>query len=119
MKFLRSVTKLEDADDLFLFPASMQSMRMPLQIYFDTLFKQSAYHESYLFRGIYFCGEAAVETLPQALAHAQSIEQSLAGSQNAAGVRSIQRHKPNLYSCPISSSRRFLPNRAWPNQLAK
>lgn len=69
--------ELEDADDLFLFPSAVQSMRAPLQIYLDALFKQSAYHESYLFRGIYFCGEAAVETLPQALAQAQSVEQSL------------------------------------------
>ena len=60
--------EIEDVDDLFLFPPGMQSLREPLSIYLDSLFKQSAYHESYLFRGLYFCGEAAVEPLPEALA---------------------------------------------------
>ena len=53
--------EIQDADDLFLFPPTIQAMRAPLQVYLDTLFKQSAYHESYLFRGIYFCGEGATE----------------------------------------------------------
>jgi len=91
--------ELEDADDLFLFPAAMQSMRAPLQIYLDALFKQSAYHESYLFRGIYFCGEAAVETLPHALAQAQSIEQSLLEINTApAAVESRAQSKPVFLS---------------------
>ncbi|HEY0724763.1 MAG TPA: type VI secretion protein IcmF/TssM N-terminal domain-containing protein, partial [Pyrinomonadaceae bacterium] len=47
---------------------AMQSLREPLNVYLDRLFKQSAYHESYLFRGLYFCGEAGVEPVPEALA---------------------------------------------------
>jgi type VI secretion system protein ImpL len=76
--------EIEDADDLFLLPPEMQSMREALAVYLDCLFKQSAYHESYIFRGVYFCGEpglaaddllqleaineltAAVEALPAA-----------------------------------------------------
>ena len=54
--------EIQDVDDLFLLPAAIQSIREPLNVYLDALFKQSAYHESYLFRGIYFCGEAGVET---------------------------------------------------------
>lgn len=60
--------EIEDVDDLFLFPPAMQSLHEPLSIYLDCLFKQSAYHESYLFRGLYFCGEAGVEEIPEALA---------------------------------------------------
>ncbi len=60
--------EVENGDDLFLFPMSIQSLRKPLQVYLDNLFKQSAYHESYLFRGLYFCGEAVVDSLPQVMA---------------------------------------------------
>lgn len=54
--------EIVDADDLFLFPSTIQSMRASISVYLDCLFKQSAYHESYLFRGLYFCGEKQVET---------------------------------------------------------
>jgi len=54
--------EIEDADDLFLFPSTIQSMRESMNVYLDCLFKQSAYHESYIFRGLYFCGEGEVET---------------------------------------------------------
>lgn len=53
---------IEDADDLFLLPPAMQSMRDGLSAYLDCLFKQSAYHESYIFRGVYFCGEPGIST---------------------------------------------------------
>ncbi|HKR15071.1 MAG TPA: type VI secretion protein IcmF/TssM N-terminal domain-containing protein [Pyrinomonadaceae bacterium] len=53
---------IEDADDLFLLPPAMQSMRDALSVYLDCLFKQSAYHESYIFRGVYFCGEPGIST---------------------------------------------------------
>jgi type VI secretion system protein ImpL len=56
--------EIQDADDLFLLPPEMQSMREPLRVYLDLLFKQSAYHEPYLFRGVYFCGEVVLETEP-------------------------------------------------------
>ena len=47
-------------------------MRAPLEVYLEGLFKQSAYHESYLFRGVYFCGEAGVETVPAIATQTQS-----------------------------------------------
>lgn len=53
---------IENVDDLFLFPSAIQSMRAPLQIYLDCLFKQTAFHESFLFRGLYFCGDKGVGT---------------------------------------------------------
>ncbi|HVI72171.1 MAG TPA: type VI secretion protein IcmF/TssM N-terminal domain-containing protein, partial [Pyrinomonadaceae bacterium] len=53
--------EIQDVDDLFLFPAAVQSMSESLGVYLDCLFKQSAYHESNLFRGLYFCGEPGVE----------------------------------------------------------
>ncbi len=54
--------EIEDADDLFLLAPTFQTMREPLRIYLDCLFKQSAYHESYLLRGIYFCGEGKAQS---------------------------------------------------------
>lgn len=53
--------EIQDADDLFLFPVIAQTMRAPLQVYLDALFKQSAYHESFFFRGLYFCGESPAD----------------------------------------------------------
>ena len=70
--------EVENGDDLFLFPTSIQSLRKPLQVYLDNLFKQSAYHESYLFRGLYFCGEAVVESLPQVMAELATKNESFA-----------------------------------------
>jgi type VI secretion system protein ImpL len=57
--------EIHNADDLFLVPSAIQSMRAPLQVYLDGLFKQSAYHESYFFRGLYFCGEVSEELVAQ------------------------------------------------------
>jgi type VI secretion system protein ImpL len=57
--------EIQDVDDLFLFPTAVQSMSESLGVYFDCLFKQSAYHESYLFRGLYFCGEPGVEAVQE------------------------------------------------------
>jgi type VI secretion system protein ImpL len=54
--------EIEDGDELFQLPFAVQSMRESLSVYLDDLFKQSAYHESYIFRGIYLCGEAPVDT---------------------------------------------------------
>lgn len=53
--------EIDDVDALFLLPPEIHSMREPLSVYLDGLFKQSAYHESYMFRGIYFCGDAGLE----------------------------------------------------------
>ncbi len=54
--------EIDDVDALFMLPPAMQSMRESLSVYLDGLFKQSAYHESYIFRGVYFCGEAGIPT---------------------------------------------------------
>ncbi len=63
--------EIQDVDDLFLFPQAIQSMSAPLSIYLDALFKQSAYHESYLFRGFYFCGQAGIKSIPEAISEAK------------------------------------------------
>ena len=57
--------EIQDVDDLFLFPTAIQSMSESLGVYLDCLFKQSAYHESYLLRGLYFCGEPGVEAVTE------------------------------------------------------
>jgi hypothetical protein len=54
---------IEHADDIFLLPAAVDSMRAPVQVYLDALFKQSAYHEPFFFRGVYLCGEPPGELL--------------------------------------------------------
>ncbi len=48
-------------DEFFMLPSEMRSMRAPLQIYLDQIFKESAYHDPFFLRGIYFCGDSGVE----------------------------------------------------------
>jgi len=45
------------ADAVFTFPDRLAVLREPLKVYFDRLFKASAYHESIFPRGLYFSGE--------------------------------------------------------------
>jgi type VI secretion system protein ImpL len=55
---------VQDKDGLFLLPSEMQSMRAPLQVYLDHLFKESSFHDSFFFRGLYFCGDGNVSDAP-------------------------------------------------------
>lgn len=43
------------ADSLFLLPGAVRSLSGPVRGFLDQLFKPSAYHESLILRGIYFC----------------------------------------------------------------
>lgn len=54
-------SEIEDSDGLFLLPTEIQGMRAPLQVYLDQIFKESSYHDSFFFRGLYFCGDGTVE----------------------------------------------------------
>lgn len=49
--------EVQDRDGLFLLPSEMQAMRAPLKVYLDHLFKESSFHDSFFFRGLYFCGD--------------------------------------------------------------
>lgn len=48
--------EIADPDGVFLFPDAMGQLEEPLRVYLSQLFKPSAYHESILFRGLYFSG---------------------------------------------------------------
>lgn len=47
-----------DADALVQFPASIGALRNGLRTYLDQLFRPSAYHETFFFRGVYLAGDA-------------------------------------------------------------
>lgn len=51
--------QLADADDFFLFPQRFEKLRQPLGLLLGTLLQPSAYHASFLFRGMYFTGSLA------------------------------------------------------------
>ena len=51
----------QDSDGFFLFPTTFQEMFEPLRMYLDQIFKPSVYHESFFFRGLYFCGDSQLE----------------------------------------------------------
>ncbi len=48
-----------EAEQIFLFPAAFRALKEPLQGFLTHLLRASTYHETFLFRGLYFCGDAA------------------------------------------------------------
>ncbi len=48
----------DDADAFVLFPSALAATRSALRAYLDQLFRPSAYHETFYFRGIYVSGDA-------------------------------------------------------------
>ena len=52
-----------DAEGLYLFPENLKKLADPLQVYLDRIFRQSVYYDSYLFRGVYFCGDSGVDKI--------------------------------------------------------
>jgi type VI secretion system protein ImpL len=55
--------QLREPDGVFLFPTQFHSLRIPLRQYLGQIFQETAYEESYYFRGIYFCGDAIAVTV--------------------------------------------------------
>ena len=48
---------LNHPEDVFLFPEELGKMRTPARVYLDRLFRETAYRESFRFRGIFFTGD--------------------------------------------------------------
>lgn len=48
----------DDRDAFVLFPLALAATRDALRVYLDQLFRPSAYHETFYFRGIYLSGDA-------------------------------------------------------------
>jgi type VI secretion system protein ImpL len=51
--------RLQEPDGVFLFPTEFLNLQSALRHYLNFIFQATAYHESYYFRGIYFCGDKA------------------------------------------------------------
>lgn len=49
-----------DPDGMFLFAGEFQRLAEPLKPYLDRLFRATAYHEAFFFRGLYFVGDCGV-----------------------------------------------------------
>lgn len=61
IELLADGIQTRDADGFFLLPTELQAVVEPLRVYLNNLFRQSVYHESFFFRGIYFCGDSVQE----------------------------------------------------------
>lgn len=48
---------MDDAEDLFQFPAAIDSLKQPLQTYLQQIFKPSAFHEAFALRGVFLTGD--------------------------------------------------------------
>ncbi len=46
-----------DAERILLFPAAFRALKEPLQSCLTHLLRASTYHETFVFRGLFFCGE--------------------------------------------------------------
>lgn len=49
-------TDPQESDGIFLVAENIRSLEKPLRVFMDHLFKEGSYHESFVPRGIYFCG---------------------------------------------------------------
>ena len=50
-----------DSDGVFRFPHELRTLASPLRAMLDEIFRQSAYHESFFFRGIYCTGDRSAQ----------------------------------------------------------
>jgi type VI secretion system protein ImpL len=57
-----------NADGVFRFPAELRRTHEALRLLLGEVFRESAYHEGFFFRGIYFTGDPSVAATPAELA---------------------------------------------------
>ena len=53
--------ELDHAAEIFLFPDEFSRMHDPLRTFLGHLFRETAYRESFRFRGVFFCGDISEE----------------------------------------------------------
>ena len=54
----------ENSDGIFVLADEFSSLQGSLQLYLDHIFKNSAYEESLMLRGLYFCGDSGIQGVP-------------------------------------------------------
>lgn len=59
MEVLAGRASVADAEGIFRFPDRVLELREPLKHLLSTLFRESAYHEGFFLRGVYFTGQAS------------------------------------------------------------
>jgi len=68
-------THHETNDGVFVFPGELEKLKDPLSLYVNALFKPSAYQDGFVFRGVYFTGDAGIDSLSQMPLQADSFSQ--------------------------------------------
>ncbi|MBU3917264.1 hypothetical protein KKA14_17155 [bacterium] len=58
MEVFASKPTIDNGDDLFLLPSKIRELDAPLAVIFNILFKESAFHNKFFFRGIYLTGSS-------------------------------------------------------------
>lgn len=55
--------KVKDGGDgTFVFKVEFEKLKQNLGVYLNNIFKETAYHESFFLRGVYFCGDTGAPT---------------------------------------------------------
>ncbi len=51
----------KDGDGFFIMPSEFEAVAEPLRVYMNNLFRQSAYHDTFFLRGMYFTGDGTLD----------------------------------------------------------
>jgi type VI secretion system protein ImpL len=100
--------QLHEPDGVFLFPARFTTLAAPLRQYLACVFQSTAYQESFYFRGIYFCGDAALGagqtiTAPAVRAFAATAEAASSQSLIPSPQSLLQDPRPPISDLPPRS----------------
>jgi type VI secretion system protein ImpL len=71
----------ENADGIFVLSDEFSTLKSSLKIYMDHIFKVSAYEESLMLRGLYFCGDSGA--LPAGILMSDDLTGELTGKEAA------------------------------------
>ncbi|MEM7020410.1 MAG: type VI secretion system protein, partial [Pseudomonadota bacterium] len=64
LELVTAINDIPDNDEFLLFPHELRPVFNRLRTYLDNVFKPSAMHEPFFFRGIYLTGDAGPKSLP-------------------------------------------------------
>ncbi len=59
VEVLAEKDSLKDSDGVFRFPREFRTLGDPLRVMLSEVFRESAYHETFFFRGVYFTGDTS------------------------------------------------------------
>lgn len=100
LEILATSDKPQFADGVFVFPAELQHLQLPLTPYLNNIFKLNSYEETGLFRGLYFVGDT--QSHDPALFAAENQGAMLLDAETAAADESAEKKEEARYEAEHS-----------------